>query len=682
MTCTPTATGHSCDLLVVGAGVTSVDELFVIVVGTLPETKAIIIAPVSGDEGTPVTFDGSASTSAAGDLSFAWDFGDSTPIVSGDAATASIVTHVYADDGAVTVSLKVTDAPGASDTVTGEITINNVAPTITSVSATPASVNESSSTTVIFTAVDVAGDIPLIYFFDCDGNNIFEVGPQTGGNSTNCLFEDDSVHIINVNVQDRDGGVTTGSVAVTVNNVAPTITSVVADPSVLPSSGGTSTVTVNATDPGTGDIPDLLYSIDCTGDGDFVDVASGDVANQVGNSSTCPFPAVLTTIVHTVKVKVDDQDGGITTGSTTVTVDAVPPAPPALISPEDGARTNDTTPLFIWSASTSDDLASYRLQVTSGNINAGPYVIDKVLLHPTTSDQTTVPLAEGTYSWRVGAKDVAGNEAATVDLDVRTFEIDTTPPSPPALVLPLNNILLITRTVDFSWSPSVSADIDGYRLQVFSGDINTGLLVVNVELGAADLGVRRTLPADATYSWRVLGEDDVGNVTPTGNVEVRQFTLDTIPPTMPIGFQVASFNDRREVTLGWQRSTDPEPGTGADHYNVEVDQQVLGTVDDSACLGNLCQFTTPTVTPGEHTFGVNAVDTAGNRSLFTQLTARIVIPGDLNQDGIVSSDDLRIVVAAFGTSPPSDPRADADRNDVVDIWDLVLVAVNLGRGVP
>ena len=217
------------------------------------------------------------------------------------------------------------------------------------------------------------------------------------------------------------------------------------------------------------------------------------------------------------------------------TIDTVPPAPPALVSVAGDtrvqAKSGDTTPLFEWAASTSDDIASYRLQVTTGGINTGPYVINKVILHPTTSDLTTVPLAEGTYSWRVGAKDVAGNEAATGDLEVRTFEIDTTPPSPPTLAFPLNDILLINRTVELSWSASVSADIEGYRLQVFSGDINTGLLVVNVELGAADLGVRRTLPSDATYSWQVLARDDVGNVTPTAGLVVRTFIVDLTPVT-------------------------------------------------------------------------------------------------------------------------------------------------------
>ena len=184
---------------------------------------AVIEAPPTGDEGSPVSFNGGDSTPGTGVItSYDWDFGDGT---TGD---GTAVNHTYKDDGIYPITLTVTDSGGGTDNNGDSITIFNVAPNI------------------------------------------------------------------------PPGGVT-------------------ANPSTLSSSGGTSTITVNATDPGVDDI--LLYSFDCdddlnTGLGGF------EVAPQTGNTADCSFDPNPTTgdIIHTVNVKVDDQDGGAPTGSTTVTV--------------------------------------------------------------------------------------------------------------------------------------------------------------------------------------------------------------------------------------------------------------------------------------------------------------------------------------------------------------------------
>lgn len=53
-------------------------------------------------------------------------------------------------------------------------------------------------------------------------------------------------------------------------------------------------------------------------------------------------------------------------------------------------------------------------------------------------------------------------------------------------------------------------------------------------------------------------------------------------------------------------------------------------------------------------------------------------PGDAHGDDAVNVADLRIVAAALGTSH----RADLNWDGVVDIWDIALVGINLGRIVP
>ena len=54
--------------------------------------------------------------------------------------------------------------------------------------------------------------------------------------------------------------------------------------------------------------------------------------------------------------------------------------------------------------------------------------------------------------------------------------------------------------------------------------------------------------------------------------------------------------------------------------------------------------------------------------------------GDLNDDGFCGQDDLDIVLAAWGTSPPSDPRADPSGDNFVGQDDLDTVLGDWGQG--
>jgi PKD repeat protein len=79
----------------------------------------------SGNEGSAVAFNGSASTDPDGNpLTYTWSFGDGT---SGSGATPA---HVYADNGSYTVQLTVRDPSGATSSATTVANIANVAPTV------------------------------------------------------------------------------------------------------------------------------------------------------------------------------------------------------------------------------------------------------------------------------------------------------------------------------------------------------------------------------------------------------------------------------------------------------------------------------------------------------------------------------------------------------------------------
>jgi DNA/RNA endonuclease G (NUC1)/uncharacterized protein YjdB len=101
--------------------------------------------PYSGVEGSPVNFDGGASSDPDdGDvLSFSWDFGD------GRTATGTAPTHTFLDNGSFAVRLIVSDVHGWADTTFTTATIANAPPVITNVAVTAALPLGSSATATV-----------------------------------------------------------------------------------------------------------------------------------------------------------------------------------------------------------------------------------------------------------------------------------------------------------------------------------------------------------------------------------------------------------------------------------------------------------------------------------------------------------------------------------------------------
>jgi PKD domain len=80
--------------------------------------------PYSGDEGSPVSFDGSGSSSICGAPTLRWDYSD------GGVAFGQHPQHTFADDGVYSGLLTATDATGLSSTKTFSVTVANVAPSV------------------------------------------------------------------------------------------------------------------------------------------------------------------------------------------------------------------------------------------------------------------------------------------------------------------------------------------------------------------------------------------------------------------------------------------------------------------------------------------------------------------------------------------------------------------------
>lgn len=147
------------------------------------------------------------------------------------------------------------------------------------------------------------------YAFDCDNNGSYEIGPQAGA-TANCTFGDGpSSRTVGVRVVDAQGGVSTDTTTVTVNNVAPTAT--FNAPTTVAEGDN---INLSLTNPVDVPADTLTYAFDCGG---------GYGPYGAAGTATC---ATDDDGLRTVKGKIRDKDGDETEYSASVTITDVQPA--------------------------------------------------------------------------------------------------------------------------------------------------------------------------------------------------------------------------------------------------------------------------------------------------------------------------------------------------------------------
>jgi PKD repeat protein len=162
--------------------------------------------PYSGEEGSPVSFDGTGSVDPEGEpLTYDWSFGDSN---TGSGPTPD---HTYADNGEYEVCLTVTDPEGQSDTECTTAVIANVAPCcgdITGLPAEPIRLGTPVSASATFTDPGV-DDTHTAQWDWGDGSTSAGTVTEAGGSGSvgpdSHTYSEPGIYEVTLTVTDKDG---------------------------------------------------------------------------------------------------------------------------------------------------------------------------------------------------------------------------------------------------------------------------------------------------------------------------------------------------------------------------------------------------------------------------------------------------------------------------------------------
>jgi large repetitive protein len=303
-----------------------------------------------------------------------------------------------------------------------------------------------------------------------------------------------------------------------------------------------------------------------------------------GSFAACTSPKSYSGLAqgsHTFQVQQTDAAGNTgSAASRTFQIDSVAPPVPSITS-KPANPTSSTSATFAFSDTEAG--VTFLCQLDGGGFgtctNPKPY---------------PGPLAQGSHTFQVKARDAAGNESAAATW---TWTVDTTPPNTPSITFApfaYPPVGWSSTSATFMYSDS-SSDVASYQCKLDGGSYV-----------ACASAVTYSGLAQGPHTFLVKAVDSAGNVS--SGVASWTFFVDTVPPTKPVFSQTPpNPSSTATSTFAWS-STDPAPASGIVGYLCSKENGSY-----SPCSSPYT-YTVQSTSNGEHQFSVVAVDWAGNVS--------------------------------------------------------------------
>ncbi len=308
---------------------------------------------------------------------------------------------------------------------------------------------------------------------------------------------------------------------------------------------------------------------------------------------------------HTFRVRARDASGNVdpTPASLHFTVDTVRPE----IRAVKVFQITYFSAVIYWETSepaTSE--AAYGQSVPYSHIS--PVNLQLTTVHTLSLDNL---LPSMLYHVSARSADAAGNLTASPDFTFRTTPVlDYGPPETVISMAPDEGSLITTRDVTISWSGLDDSTPPG--LLTYSTLLDSGAWSAPLSRSSETLSNL----TDGLHTFQVAARDKAGKVDPTP--AVRRFSVDSTPPEPPSAFTAQVSLNR--VSLQWT----PSPSGDARSCRLYWDGG-LGTINYGEPYAEVpvSSRSTGVSLPGRgiYTFGLRAVDRAGNEEKNTHVVA-------------------------------------------------------------
>ncbi|AMR81813.1 Ig-like domain-containing protein [Cupriavidus nantongensis] len=308
---------------------------------------------------------------------------------------------------------------------------------------------------------------------------------------------------------------------------------------------------------------------------------------------------------------------GNTSAPATATVDATPPAIPAITGATDdnpvstplasGDSTNDSTPTLSGTADAGSTISIYN----------GATLIGTTVADATTgvwSFTPTTPLTDGPYALTATATDAAGNTSAPTA--AFNLTVDTAAPADP--IITVANGTTLSGTAEAGSTVNIDLDGDGNPEGTVTADATTGEWTYSPAGGLPDGVVASVTASDAA-----------GNTSAPATV-----TIDATPPAVPLITSVTDDNPVATPLNSGDSTNDSTPtlsGTADAGSTISIfnGATLIGTTVADATTGAWTFIPTTPLTDGPYALTATATDAAGNISAPTaafNLTVDTVAP--------------------------------------------------------
>jgi len=432
-----------------------------------------------------------------------------------DANTGVVTINATPDfetKGSYNFTIKASDASGAFNTEAVTLSVNDLAPVISSPAT--ASVNEGvAANFAVYTAVAAdPGGGTVTYALTGTDAAAFTIDPATGIVTINGVpdFETKNSYSFIVKASDASGAFNTEAVTVSVNDVAPVISSPAAAAVDEGVAAHTAVYTAIAADPAGGTV---TYSLSGT------DAAAFTIDPATGIVTLNGVPDFETKSSYSFNVNASDASGATNGETVTLSVNDLPPviSSPPVAAVNEGVAANT----LVYTAAAADPAGGTVTYSLSG-ADAAAFTIN-ALTGAVTINNVPDFETKNSYNFTVKASDAAGafnTEAVTIGVN------DLAP------VISSSNSAAVNEGVAANTLvyTAVAADPGGGTVTYSLSGADASAFTINASTGAVTINAVPDFETKTSYSFTVKASD----ASAAFNTEAVTLNITDLPPIPPI----------------------------------------------------------------------------------------------------------------------------------------------------